>query len=284
MPGPGLPAEHPGRLLAELRLAPRKRLGQVFLHDRNNARKIVSLAAGMGPPFLEIGPGLGALTVPLAEGGYSTLGVEVDGRLAAFLRERLAGSSVEVMEADFLSVPGKEWERRFPGGGTVLGNLPYSASSPIVLRLLDLRETFPRAVVMLQKEVASRLCARPGGKEYGTLSVYLGALAEAREEFPVRRTCFTPPPDVDSTVISIRFRQGVPDALVRDLRTVVRCAFARRRKTLKNAPVPFLAGGTEQWCELLSRAGIDPGSRAEAVSPEGYLVLARSLPERGGNR
>lgn len=284
MPGPGFPAEHPGRLLAELGFTPRKSLGQVFLHDRNNAGKIVSLAAGMGPPFLEIGPGLGALTVPLAERGLQTVAVEVDRRLAAFLRERLAGSSVEVMEADFLSVPGKEWEGRFPGGGTVLGNLPYSVSSPIVLRLLDLRETFPRAVVMLQKEVASRLCAPPGGKEYGTLSVYLGALADAREEFPVRRTCFTPHPEVDSAVVSIRFRTAVSDLLVRDLKRVVRSAFARRRKTLKNAPVPFLPGGTEQWCELLSGAGIDPATRAETVPPERYLRMACSLPEMTGNR
>jgi 16S rRNA (adenine1518-N6/adenine1519-N6)-dimethyltransferase len=122
-----------------------------------------------------------------------------------------------------------------------------------------------------------RLCASPGGKEYGTLSVYLSVLADAHPEFSVRRTCFTPIPEVDSAVLSIRFRQGIPDPLVRNLQTVVRAAFARRRKTLKNAPVPFLAGGAKEWCDLLSRAGIDPSARAETVPPDRYLLLARSI-------
>jgi len=143
---------------------------------------------------------------------------------------------------------------------------------------MELRERFPRAVLMLQKEVVERLCASPGGKEYGTLSVYLSVLADARTEFSVRRTCFTPIPEVDSAVLSIRFRQGIPDPLVRKLQAVVRAAFARRRKTLKNAPVLFLAGGTKEWCDLLSRAGIDPSARAEAVPPDRYLLLARSIP------
>jgi len=174
-------------------------------------------------------------------------------------------------------------EEALPRGGTVVGNLPYSLSSPIVLRLMDLREVFPGAVLMLQKEVVERLCAIPGGKEYGTLSVYLTVLAEARPEFSVRRTCFTPVPEVDSTVVSIRFRHGIPDSLVRTLQTVVRAAFARRRKKLKNAPVPFLAGGTEAWCDLLSRAGIDPSARAETVPPAKYLLLARMVSSEGNS-
>ena len=281
MPPPDSPADHPRRLLAELGLSPGRRSGQNSLHDKNIARKIVAAARKMGPPFLEIGAGLGALTSLLAAGGGETVAVEVDRRLAAYLRDRFAGSAVEVVEADVLSVPEEEWRRRFPGGGTVVGNLPYSLSSPIVLRLMELRERFPRAVLMLQKEVVERLCAPPGGREYGTLSVYLSVLAEARPEFSVRRTCFTPVPEVDSAVLSIRFRQGIPDPLVRNLQTVVRAAFARRRKTLKNAPVPFLARGTAEWLELLSRSGVDPSVRAESVSPEKYLALARSLSGPG---
>jgi 16S rRNA (adenine1518-N6/adenine1519-N6)-dimethyltransferase len=148
---------------------------------------------------------------------------------------------------------------------------------------MDLREVFPGAVLMLQKEVVERLCAIPGGREYGTLSVYLTVLAEARPEFSVRRTCFTPVPEVDSTVVSIRFRRGIPDSLVRTLQTVVRAAFARRRKKLKNAPVPFLAGRTEAWCDLLSRAGIDPSVRAETVPPAKYLLLARTVSSEGNS-
>ncbi len=160
----------------------------------------------------------------------------------------------------------------------MVGNLPYSISSPVVLRLIELRELFPRAVLMLQREVVERLCAAPGGKEYGILSVYLSVLAETRREFIVRRSCFHPAPDVDSAVMSIRFFGDFPDELlVAALRTVVRAAFAHRRKTLRNAPVPFLPGGTAQWCEMLLAAGIDPAGRAEEVPPAAYLALARAF-------
>jgi len=275
MPRRAFPAEPPARLLSTLGLSPRKGLGQNFLHDRNIARKIVSLALPMGPPFLEIGPGLGGLTDLLAEEGRKAVAVEVDRGLAAYLRGRYERSSVEIVEADFLGLTDGEWKKRFPGGGTVIGNLPYAASSPILLRLMDLRRTFPRAVLMLQKEVVERLCAPPGGKTYGILSVYLAVLSETREEFTVRRTCFFPSPRVDSAVVSIRFQPGVPDELFRSLQAVVRASFARRRKTLRNAPVPFLRGGTPEWCELLAGAGIAPSSRAETVTPERYLRLAR---------
>jgi 16S rRNA (adenine1518-N6/adenine1519-N6)-dimethyltransferase len=275
MPPPDSPADHPKRVLAALGLAPRKHLGQNFLHDQNVVRKIVALARAFPPPYLEIGPGLGALTGPLAESGVPVLAVEVDRGLSAHLRERFAGSSVEILEADFLAVAGPSLRRRFPRGGTVVGNLPYSVSSPVVLRLIELRELFPRAVLMLQREMADRLLAPPGGKEYGILSVYLSVLAEARQEFLVRRTCFHPAPDVDSAVITVRFFGDFPDTLVDALRVVVRAAFARRRKTLRNAPVPFMPGGAEEWCGLLEAEGIDPSCRAETVPPASYLGLAR---------
>ena len=140
------------RTLAALGLSPRKSLGQNFLADRNVAGKIVALARSFPPPFLEIGPGLGVLTSCLAESGAPVVAVEIDRGLAAHLRVRLAGMSVEILEADFLAVPEQEWRLRFPAGGTVVGNLPYSISSPIVLRLIELRDRFPRAVLMLQRE------------------------------------------------------------------------------------------------------------------------------------
>jgi 16S rRNA (adenine1518-N6/adenine1519-N6)-dimethyltransferase len=269
--------DSPRRALAALGLSPRKSLGQNFLADRNVAGKIVALAHSFPPPYLEIGPGLGALTDLLSEAGAPTVAVELDRGLAAHLRERFSGGSVEIVEADFLKVPEREWRSRFPAGGTVVGNLPYSVSSPVVLRLIELRDRFPHAVLMLQREVVDRLCAGPGGKEYGILSVYLGVLAEARREFPVRRACFHPSPDVDSAVMSIRFVGDLPEALVAALRTVVRAAFAQRRKTLRNAPVPFLPGGAAQWRELLLAAGIDPAGRAEEVPPAAYLALARTF-------
>jgi 16S rRNA (adenine1518-N6/adenine1519-N6)-dimethyltransferase len=275
MPPPVSPAEHPRRVLAALGLSPRKSLGQNFLHDGNVVRKIVALARAFPPPYLEIGPGLGALTGPLADGGAPVLAVEVDRGLSAYLRERFAGGPVEILEADFLGFDAAWLRGRFPRGGTVVGNLPYSISSPVVLRLIELRDLFPRAVLMLQREMVERLGAGPGGKEYGILSVYLSVLAEARQEFIVRKGCFHPVPEVDSAVLTVRFLGEFPDALVDALRSVVRAAFAQRRKTLRNAPVPFLPGGTAEWCALLERAGIDPELRAEAVPPAAYLGLAR---------
>ena len=278
MQPPGFPADNPRRALALLGLSARKSLGQNFLHDKNVVGKIVALAHSFSPPYLEIGPGLGALTRPLAETGAPVAAVEVDRGLAAWLREEFSGSAVEIIEADFLAVPDEEWKRRFPSGATAVGNLPYSISSHAILRLIGLREIFPRAVLMLQKEMAQRLCAPPGCKEYGTLSVYLSALSEARQEFLVRRSCFHPSPDVDSTVITIRFFGGFPDELLRALQTVVCAGFARRRKMLRNAPVSFLPGGAKQWSDMLQSEGIDPSDRAEDVSPASWLSLARRLP------
>lgn len=123
-------ADSPRRTLAALGLSPRKSLGQNFLADANVAGKIVALARSFRPPFLEIGPGLGALTSPLADAGAPVVAVEIDRGLAAHLRGRFAGTGVEILEADFLAVPESEWRSRFPGGGTVVGNLPYSISSP----------------------------------------------------------------------------------------------------------------------------------------------------------
>jgi 16S rRNA (adenine1518-N6/adenine1519-N6)-dimethyltransferase len=282
MPPPGSPADHPKKALAALGLSPRKSFGQNFLHDGNVARKIVELARSFPAPYLEIGPGLGALTRPLADAGAEVVAVEVDRGLAAHLRGEFEGSAVEVMEADFLAVPDADWRARFPAGGTVVGNLPYSISSPVVLRLIELRDLFPRAVLMLQKEMVDRLCAPPGGREYGILSVYMSVLAETRREFTVRRSCFHPAPDVDSAVITVRFFGDFPDPLVEALQTVVRAGFAHRRKTLRNAPVPFLPGGASQWCGMLAAEGIDPGARAEEVPPEAWLSIARRLPPPAG--
>jgi len=284
MPPPDSPADHPRRTLAALGLSPRKSFGQNFLHDRNIARKIVDLAKSFPPPYLEIGPGLGALTRPLAEAGAKVTAVEVDRGLAAHLRREFEGTSVDVVEADFLAVADGEWRERFPSGGTAVGNLPYSISSPAILRLIELRELFPRAVLMLQKEMAERLCAPPGTKEYGILSVYLAVLSETRREFHVRRSCFHPAPDVDSAVITVRFFGAFPDELLRALQTAVRAGFAHRRKTLRNAPVPFLADRTDLWCEILETEGVDPGARAEDVPPASWLAIARLLllPPFGG--
>ncbi len=277
-------AEHPGKLLASLGFSPLKALGQNFVHDGNVSRKIVAEAVSMGPPFLEIGPGLASLTDLLAETGAPVTAIELDRGLAGWLRERFDGSNVEIFESDFLEVSEPEWRRRFPDGATVVGNLPYSVSSPMLLRLIELREIFPRAVIMLQKEMVERLCSPPGCKAYGILSVYVAVLGEARQSFVVTRGCFTPSPDVESAVFTLRFAPGLSVRFVRALQAVVRTAFAQRRKTLRNAPGHFLPGGTADWVELLSIASIDPSARAETVPPDGYRRLAEALLARNSPR
>lgn len=277
----GRSAEHPGKLLADLGFAPLKAFGQNFLHDRNVCRKIVAEAETLGPPYLEIGPGLAGLTDLLAETGAPVTAVELDRGLAGWLRNRFAESNVEILESDFLDVPEDALRRRFPSGGTVVGNLPYSVSSQMLLRLIALREIFPRAVLMLQKEMVERLCAPPGCKAYGILSVYVAVLGSARQAFVVRRGCFTPAPEVDSAVFTLRFLPGTSALFVRALQAVVRTAFAQRRKTLRNAPSTFLPGEAADWLHLLVEAGIDPSARAETVPPEGYRRLAEGLLARG---
>lgn len=274
-------AENPGKLLASLGFSPLKSLGQNFLHDGNVCRKIVAEAEALGPPYLEIGPGLAGLTDLLGETGAPVTAVELDRGLAGWLRGRFEGSNVEILEADFLQVAEDEFRRRFPGGGTVVGNLPYSVSSPMLLRLIELREIFPRAVLMLQKEMVERLCSPPRCKAYGILSVYVAVLGEARQAFVVRSACFTPAPDVDSAVFTLRFRPGIPAGFVRALQAVVRTAFAQRRKTLRNAPATFLRGGGPEWLSLLAEASIDPGARAETIEPERFRRLAEALLARG---
>ena len=272
---PGSPAESPRRTLAALGLSPRKSLGQNFLADRNVAGKIVALARSFPPPFLEIGPGLGALTSPLADAGAPVVAVEIDRGLAAHLRGRFAGTSRGDSRSGLPRRAGRRsGERRFPAGGTVVGNLPYSISSPIVLRLIELRDRFPRAVLMLQREVVDRLCAGPGGKEYGILSVYLGVLAEARKEFVVRRACFHPAPDVDSAVMSVRFvgeysrgaGRGAADGRPRRLRASEEDAAQRPR------PVP--PGG------IGAVARTAPGRRDRSRRP-GRGGTPRRVPRAG---
>jgi 16S rRNA (adenine1518-N6/adenine1519-N6)-dimethyltransferase len=134
---------------------------------------------------------------------------------------------------------------------------------------------------MLQKEMVERLCAPPGCKAYGILSVYVAVLGSARQAFVVRRGCFTPAPEVDSAVFTLCFVPGTTALFVRALQAVVRTAFAQRRKTLRNAPATFLPGGGADWLHLLAEAGIDPSARAETVPPEGYRRLAEGLLARG---
>jgi len=267
--------------LAAAGLRPRKRWGQHFLCDAAVARRIVDTAE-IGPDgaVLEIGPGLGALTEELARRAARLLLVEIDRALAARLAERFAGDArVRVVTGDVLELPLEDILGTTPV--TVVANLPYNVASPVLFRLLELRARVPRAVLMLQLEMAERLTARPGSKTYGASSVMVQAFAEVRIAFRVSRRSFLPPPEVDSAVVDVRWSPA-PRADVGDpelFRAVVRAAFGQRRKMLRNALrllVEARAGAASPEA-VLRAAGIDPAARAETLDLAAFARLTRAL-------
>ena len=256
---------------------PRKRLGQHFLIDPNLLRKIVGLADLQSSDFVcEIGPGGGALTVLLCQAAQHVLALEVDPRMVEFLKTELTEyANLNVQEQDALKFPFDQLEP----SSVVVANLPYNISTPILFRLLEAQHTMSRMVLMLQLEVAKRLVAKPGSKDYGVLSVMVQHLAEVKFGFKVSRQCFRPVPDVDSGVVRLDIRQDrkeQPEDLAHFQRTV-RAAFGQRRKTLLNA---FRSAGISD--QLLERAeqgtGISLTRRAETLAVQEFRNLSMALP------
>jgi 16S rRNA (adenine1518-N6/adenine1519-N6)-dimethyltransferase len=265
--------------LAAAGLRPRKRWGQHFLCDPAVARRIVETAE-LGPQAvaLEVGPGLGALTDELAARTARLYLVEIDPGLVARLRVQHGDNPrIRIVEGDVLTLPLPDVVRE--PDVTVVANLPYNIATPVLFRLLDLRARFPRAVVMLQREMALRLAARPGTSDYGVTSVLVQAFATVRVAFRVSRRSFMPRPEVDSAVVDIRWsaapRADVPDP---DLfRAVVRAAFGQRRKMLRNALAATIAGRGRSADRVFEAAGIAPTARAETLDLAAFARLTRAL-------
>jgi 16S rRNA (adenine1518-N6/adenine1519-N6)-dimethyltransferase len=249
----------------------RHALGQHFLIDGEVAARTVRLAdLEPGATVLEIGPGRGALTAHLRAAGHPVVAVELDEDLAAALTGR-RDPGLTVLRADFLRL---DLDALPPGPLPVVANLPYSTGTAIVTRLLEHPARFPRLVVMLQLEVAQRLCAAPGSRAYGGLSVLVALHAQASLGFVVPPGAFAPRPKVDSAVVRLDVQEA-PRAPVGDerlFRRVVLAAFAQRRKTLRNAL--GAAFGAAIAAELLARAGVDPQRRAETLSLDEFARLA----------
>jgi len=265
--------------LAAAGLRPRKRWGQHFLCDPGVARRIVETAeVGPGSVVLEIGPGLGALTDELAARAARLYLVEIDRGLVERLRSRHGDDPrVRIIVGDVLEVPLAEVVTE--PQATVVANLPYNIATPVLFRLLDLRERFPRAVVMLQREMAARLAARPGTADYGVTSVLVQAFAEVRVAFRVSRQSFVPRPEVDSAVVDLRWSPGpradVGDAVL--FREIVRAAFGQRRKMLRNALFALATRLGLDAEAALVRAGIAPTARAETLDLAAFARLARAF-------
>jgi len=257
----------------------RRALGQHFLRDHATARAIVDLVAPTERDLVvEIGPGDGALTGLLVGRAARVIALEVDPALAAALRARL--SAVEVLDAD-----ARTWNYAglsAPPGGRVLvvGNLPYSVGKPILMALIGARAAIDEMALMLQREVAERIAAPPGGKSYGSLSIFCQLHCDVRVALRVPPGAFRPPPQVDSAVLHLRVLREprIPLADPRRFETVVRAAFAQRRKMLANALGAGLGLPLDVVRRAATAAGVDPTRRAETLTLSEFAALTTGLP------
>ena len=263
----------------------KKRFGQNFLVDRNILNKVVdSLELAVHDCVLEIGPGAGTLTLALAEKGAQVVAVEVDRELVSILAEVLAPyPNVRIVNEDFLRIDLPQFIHKHFGDKyvKVVGNLPYYITTPIITQLLQARSKLERIVLMVQREVAERLTAKPGSRDYGSMSVYVQFYAEQEIIAYVSKNVFFPPPEVSSAIIKLTPRQcpivEVPSEEA--FFDVVHCAFGQRRKTLLNTltDCPAIGLTKEQVQHVLQDARVDGSKRAETLSLDDFARIAWAL-------
>lgn len=265
-------------LAGRLGVRPTKTLGQNFLHDANTIRRIVRTAElDDGEHVLEVGPGLGSLTLGLLAAGQRVTALEIDPVLADALpgtvAERLPDAPLDVITADALRVPD------VPGEPTALvANLPYNVAVPVVLHLLATLPSLRHGLVLVQAEVADRLAAPPGSRTYGVPSVKTAWFADATRAGAVSRSVFWPAPNVDSGLVRL-IAHAPPDTPVsrHEVFAVVDAAFAQRRKTLRAALAGW-AGSAAAAEQALRAAGIDPSARGETLDVAAFARLAATRP------
>ncbi|HEV7965175.1 MAG TPA: 16S rRNA (adenine(1518)-N(6)/adenine(1519)-N(6))-dimethyltransferase RsmA, partial [Actinoplanes sp.] len=255
-----------------------KKLGQNFVHDPNTVRRIVA-AAGLTPDdvVLEVGPGLGSLTLGLVGAAAHVHAVEIDPTLAAALPATVSSPNLTVHRADALRVTAASLT---PAPTMLVANLPYNVAVPVVLHLLAELPTLRGGLVMVQKEVADRLVAPPGSKVYGVPSVKLAWYAEARAAGRVPPAVFWPVPNVDSGLVAFTSRTPPADVDRRAVFAVVDAAFAQRRKTLRAALAGW-AGGPGIAEQILVAAGISPQARGESLAVRQFAAIAAAAIRLG---
>lgn len=268
-------------LCAQLNIRPTKTLGQNFVNDPGTVRKIVRNAGVQaGEQVLEIGPGLGSLTLALLEAGAQVSAVEIDPPLAQALpttaQARFPEAKLQVFTADALTIIGPE----SIDGATptrLVANLPYNVAVPIVLTVLEKLPSIQTVLVMVQAEVADRLAATPGNKIYGVPSAKVAWYASARRTLTIGRNVFYPVPNVDSALVKIERRPHPDTAATREqVFAVIDAAFAQRRKTLRQA-LAGLAGSAGAAQEALERAGVSPTARGETLDIDQFAAVAQQL-------
>jgi 16S rRNA (adenine1518-N6/adenine1519-N6)-dimethyltransferase len=273
-------------LLKRHGLTLKKSLGQNFLVDLNILSKIVGAAdLDETKGALEIGPGIGALTQQLARRAGRVVAVEIDRRLLPVLEETLQPfPNASVVHGDVLEVDLRQlFAERFAGleGVSVVANLPYYITTPIIMKLLEEKLPLDNIVVMIQKEVAERMAAKPGGKDYGSLSIAVQYYCEPELVTIVPHTVFIPKPNVDSAVIKLKVRRQPPVVTVDEafFFEVVQASFVQRRKTLyNNIAARFFTKETKtELAPLLADCGIEPSRRGETLSMAEYARLSDAL-------
>jgi len=271
-------------IMAAHGIRPQHKLGQNFLIDARVLEQIVA-ACELSPDdlVLEIGPGLGTLTQRLAQAAGRVLAIELDRNLVAILQSVVVAAhpNVEIVHGDAarIDLHSLLTERLAPGRrAKVAANLPYYITTPLVLRLLEEPLPLEQIVVMVQKEVADRMVAPPGGKEYGALSVAVQYYTEPQVVTRVSRGAFLPPPEVDSAVVRMKLRPEPPvDADRKAFFAVVHGAFNQRRKTLLNALAAGLGLDKQTVSDALEEAGVEASRRGETLSLEEFAAVARKL-------
>ncbi len=273
---------HPGQLLKREKLYAGKEMGQNFLSSPGTAQMIVDRIGISGDAtVLEIGPGLGALTIPLARKAARVTAVELDRRMIPLLKEELEQeeiSNVTVINQNIMKTDFKE----IAGGKklVVMGNLPYNISSQILFRLVKERENIEKAFLMFQKELATRIIASPGGRDYSRLSAVVQYAANVGFVADIKPTAFFPKPEVHSTVLRFDFLESadMSPSMEELLFGVIKSAFSKRRKSLKNSMVGGDLGLEKPIViEALKNASIVPERRAETLSVEEFKALAMAV-------
>jgi 16S rRNA (adenine1518-N6/adenine1519-N6)-dimethyltransferase len=268
-------------IAADLDLIPSKGLGQNFVHDANTCEKIARLAELTDSDHVvEIGPGLGSLTLSLLRGGAKVTAVEIDKRLASRLARTLrehgaAEDSFTIINKDALDLLSDE----IPEGAFLVANLPYNVSVPVLLHILSMKK-ISRAVVMVQSEVASRLAAKPGSREYGVPSAKVAWFADAMIADRVSAQVFWPVPRVDSSLLALRTHSPLSSEAEREVTfKVIDAAFNQRRKMLRASLEPLITQylPDRRSDEVLESSGIKATDRAESISIEGFLAIAKTL-------
>jgi 16S rRNA (adenine1518-N6/adenine1519-N6)-dimethyltransferase len=257
------------------RIRPRKSLGQNFLRDENIARKIIrSINPGPGQSILEIGPGDGVLTRHLILSGAKITAVDVDSRAVAGLRTTFGDQELDLREGDILATDLTALGREYGDQLRVVGNIPYNITTPIVFHIIDHRAAVRDVTLMMQKEVARRMTGKPGSVEYGILSVFCAYYTEPEILFDVSPHAFSPRPEVTSSIVRLTIRKELEIEADDDgfFRAVVRSAFGKRRKTLRNSLGYF---SREMGFQLPDDAGLT--RRPEELSVRELVALSNSL-------